>query len=65
AEGVESSDQWSFFNEHQCQTLQGYHFNRPADSQEVLKMIEKGQLAQLQTTPTVAVVNAGSSGAGD
>ena len=54
AEGVESSDQWNFFNEHQCRTLQGYHFNRPAESQEVLKMIEKGQLAQLEVASPAA-----------
>jgi len=47
AEGVESTDQWSFFNQHECRTLQGFHFNRPAASEEVLGMIERGQLAKL------------------
>ena len=44
AEGVESSDQWEFFNKHQCRTLQGYHFNKPASVDNAVKMLNGGRL---------------------
>lgn len=46
AEGVETSEQWEFFREHKCQTLQGYHFNRPVSEGEIAALLKKGQLAE-------------------
>ncbi len=45
AEGVETSEQWQFFRDHRCQTLQGYHFNRPVPEDEISALLMKGQLA--------------------
>ncbi|NBF38782.1 MAG: EAL domain-containing protein [Spirochaetes bacterium] len=45
AEGVESSDQWDYFRTHECQTLQGFHFNRPVPQGEIGALLKKGLLA--------------------
>ncbi|MFP4375342.1 MAG: putative bifunctional diguanylate cyclase/phosphodiesterase, partial [Spirochaetaceae bacterium] len=45
AEGVESGEQWDYFRSHDCQTLQGYHFNRPVPRGEIAALLEKGLLA--------------------
>jgi diguanylate cyclase (GGDEF)-like protein/PAS domain S-box-containing protein len=44
AEGVESVDQWQFFNDHACRTLQGYHFNKPAPAAGAVEMLRRGKL---------------------
>jgi len=45
AEGVESGDQWDYFRTHKCQTLQGYHFNKPVPHTEIPPLLERGRLA--------------------
>ena len=44
AEGVESGDQWDYFRTHECQTLQGYHFNRPVPRGDIPSLLERGML---------------------
>jgi diguanylate cyclase (GGDEF)-like protein len=45
AEGVESGEQWDYFRTHECQTLQGYHFNAPVPHADIPALLEKGLLA--------------------
>ncbi len=51
AEGVESDEQWSYFNERECRTLQGFHFNKPAAGDHVMEMLNRGQLSRLSPPP--------------
>ena len=51
AEGVESDEQWSYFNERECRTLQGFHFNKPAAGDYVMEMLNRGQLSRLSPPP--------------
>jgi diguanylate cyclase (GGDEF)-like protein/PAS domain S-box-containing protein len=44
AEGVESSEQWDYFRTHECQTLQGFHFNRPVPQGDIGALLKKGLL---------------------
>ena len=36
AEGVETHEQWNFVNELTCQRVQGYHFSRPVEAEDLL-----------------------------
>lgn len=40
AEGVESREQWEYFNRHQCRSLQGYYFGRAVSREQVQGLLE-------------------------
>jgi diguanylate cyclase (GGDEF)-like protein/PAS domain S-box-containing protein len=42
AEGVESGEQWEYFREHACETLQGFHFNPPLPSGQIRSVLQQG-----------------------
>ncbi|TVQ37658.1 MAG: bifunctional diguanylate cyclase/phosphodiesterase [Spirochaetaceae bacterium] len=40
AEGVESREQWEYFSEHHCRSMQGYLFGRAVSREEVDKLLD-------------------------
>jgi EAL domain-containing protein (putative c-di-GMP-specific phosphodiesterase class I) len=44
AEGVETQEEQSFLQAHQCEEAQGYHFSRPVLPQQFAKLLETGKL---------------------
>ena len=42
AEGVETQQQLSFLQRHNCQLIQGYYFSRPLNAKEMSELLEKG-----------------------
>ncbi len=40
AEGVESREQWEYFNRHQCRSLQGYYFGPAVSREQVQSLLE-------------------------
>ncbi len=44
AEGVESKEQWDFFNNRNCGTLQGFHFAKAVDSDTLMKLLRQKRL---------------------
>ena len=46
AEGVESKEQWDYFNQHRCGSLQGYHFGRAVTREAVQQLLHGGPLPE-------------------
>lgn len=44
AEGVESREQWEYFNEHRCGSLQGYFFGKAVAHEQVQDLLKSGVL---------------------
>jgi len=42
AEGVETAEQLQFLREHNCDTMQGYYFNRPLPAEQFEVMLKNG-----------------------
>jgi EAL domain-containing protein (putative c-di-GMP-specific phosphodiesterase class I) len=62
AEGVETDEQWDYFNQRDCRTLQGFHFNEPAAGSQVMEMLNGGQLGRLSPPPQSLLQAAAASG---
>jgi len=45
AEGVESREQWNYFREHNCRTLQGFHFKEAVSSEDITALLPGGSLS--------------------
>ncbi|NCP63423.1 MAG: EAL domain-containing protein [Paraglaciecola sp.] len=41
AEGIETKEQVTFFNKHQCAHLQGYYFSKPVPAEELPELVER------------------------
>ena len=57
AEGVETAEQVAMLRSWSCQTGQGYHFARPAEPDEIARMLDRPScraLARLAPVPAVA-----------
>jgi EAL domain-containing protein (putative c-di-GMP-specific phosphodiesterase class I) len=39
AEGVETSAQYRFLEEHQCDEMQGYYFSKPVDASTLMRLL--------------------------
>ncbi len=39
AEGVETSEQYRFLQEHQCDEMQGHYFSKPVDAQAIARLL--------------------------
>jgi EAL domain-containing protein (putative c-di-GMP-specific phosphodiesterase class I) len=42
AEGVETQEELSFLQAHQCDEAQGYYFGRPVHPEQFAKLLETG-----------------------
>lgn len=61
AEGVETQEELSFLQAHQCEEAQGYYFGKPVPSQEFAKLLAIGKEVRYRqladTTPDAVLVH--------